>query len=337
MTTITGGRRGVRLYLALAVLAGLARGEFGNAAVADDQARNDAAVSESLQPPVPISPPAPSAADIPSPLTTVSRGSSSRAVRKEAEAGLPLNLMSPANRQRATAVVADVSLFRRMPTVQFEVEPSVYRYFTTYPEVAVSIWRVLGLSTFQLTPAGEDAYEADSGDGSTGTLDVLYRSANEQVVVCSGNYSSPLLAKPIAAACLIHLETKYKRTAEGRILATHRADLFVSLPSQPVETVAKVISPLGNLVIDHNFREVSLFVHMMWQSMVKRPGWVEQLAQKLEDVPEKQREQLVQVAVHSFVSERKRALAAAGRKDISLEEVMEPLRTAGEDSANTGR
>ena len=256
----------------------------------------------------------------------VERGSSSRSTRKAALSALPLDVMTQRNRERANDVLRSLSVFRRLPTVTMEVEPDVYRFFTTYPDVAVSTWRAMKISKFQMWQTGQHEYEADAGDGTLGIIDILYRGWNEIIIICEGEYKNPLLAKPIQSKAVIHLETKYSQAKDGKTYATHRADLFVSFPSQTVETAAKVLSPVSNMIVDHNFREVSLFLHMMSLAMANQPGWIEQLAGKLDGVLEIRKTQLMKLAARVYVTcEKRRLRNAQGSDEVSLDQVLRPL------------
>jgi hypothetical protein len=99
-------------------------------------------------------------------------------------------------------------------------------------------------------------------------------------------------------------------------------------PSQTVETAAKVISPMTNSVIDHNFEEIGLFAHMMSVGMQTQPGWVEDLAARLDGVHEQHRSEMLQVTARVYVANKKRELARDGQP-VSIEDVAPPVRGAG--------
>ena len=244
--------------------------------------------------------------DVPDPIQVVRKGTSSAAARKSAATRVPLTQMTSRNRERAEAILRETSLFRELPLLTYGVEPAAYRFFTTHPDVAVSIWRVLQISQFQMWQTGPNQYEADAGDGTVGTIDVLYRGQDEQVILCEGALSSPVLPQNIRASALMHLRSSFAPGADGRPRVTSHLCLFVSFPSQTVETAAKIISPLGNAIIDRNFSEVSLFVCMMSLAMQRQPGWVEQLSDRLENVLEVRKSQLVQVTAETHAVARRR-------------------------------
>ena len=235
-----------------------------------------------------------------------SKGTSSDKVKKTALAELPLDKLTPEKQARVQTLLNEVGYFRRLPTTVFAAEPEVYQFFIRYPDVAVSIWRVMGISEMKMWQTGPNEYEGDSADGSSGIIDVLYRSAEENLLICEGQYQSPLLKKPIKARSLVLLKSSFFKESDGTIYVTHRADMYVAFPSQTVETVAKVLSPLTGSMADRTFTEMSLFLRMMSLAMTRRPNWVDQIAGQMEGVPEVRRQQLRQVTVQVHNTERKR-------------------------------
>jgi hypothetical protein len=268
-------------------------------------------------------------------VEVTSPGSSVTVTRKKAVADLPLEKLAAEVRPKADEIIKNVSLFRRMPTLKFVSEPEVYNFFLAHPDVAVSIWRVMEISTFELWQTGPKGFEADSHDGSTGTVEVLHSSVERQVVICEGSFKSPLLFKPIKARALLHLQPTFQKREDGQTEVIHTLDLFVSFPSQPVDITAKLISPVSHAMADRNFREVSLWVAMMNVAMVQQPDWIEQVANRMEGVLELRRGQLMKLALDANIASRRRELQRqTGRREVSLEEVMTVLRQAAQDGAD---
>lgn len=228
-------------------------------------------------------------------VKTLKKGSSQRAARKQSLKLLPLEQMTPANKKKAEKVVESLSLYRELPTLSVEVKPKVYRFFVQHPDVAVSIWRVMQISEFQMWQTGPDAYEADTGDGTLGVIDVLLRSDTDNVIYCEGTFKSPFLLKAIEAKSVLHLQTSFNVDANGKEKATHRLHMYVSFPSQKVETVARLISPVSNQIVDRNFVEITLFLNMMSVAMTRQPGWVDVVAQRMDGVLKSRKHQLLAV------------------------------------------
>ena len=258
-------------------------------------------------------------------LTITQAGTSSSAVKKQAIADISLERIAPETRLKAQTILKNTSLYRRLPTISFEVDRNVYAYFLRHPDMAVASWRAMGISKLTLESQPPNKYVADAGDGSKGTVEVIYSSPEETLIACDGAFKSPLVAKPIVARSLMRLQAKFHTDAEGRLMATHTGDVFVEFPSQTVETVAKIISPVSYSIADRNFKQLTFFAHMMTVAMSKQPGWVEAVAKRMDGVTEPQREEFLQLAATSYVSARQRDAARKGQP-LSLDDVLRPLR-----------
>jgi len=248
-------------------------------------------------------------------IVTVQAGTSTARSRQRAEAALPLNDLTPAARSRAAQVLNDQTLFRTLPVLRFPIHEDGLNYFVQHPDVAVALWRILGVSECEMWQTGPSSYEGDAGDGSIGVFEVLLRGKKDQLVLVDGQFKSPVLKDPIQATCLFHLHTETAFDAAGEPIAVGRASLFVSFPSRAVGAAAKLISPVTNVVLDRNFEEVCLFAHLMDRSMQARPMWVESLAVRMEGVLPCRKQELSRVSEHVYASSRhrQRMLEAATR------------------------
>jgi hypothetical protein len=260
-------------------------------------------------------------------VLTAKAGSSSYAVRKQAIVELQAAELSADATTKVNRILNNLAMFRRMPTLTFEADPDVYNYFLRNPDVTVATWRAMEISKFQLTSVGAGCYNADAGDGSVGRIELLRQTPTETVIHCDGAFKSPLLPKPITARSVMRLQTSFTKEADGRVVATHSGDVFVEFPSQAVETVARVISPVSHSIADRNFKQISLYVHLMTQAMAKHPGWIENIGNKLDGVTGAQRQQFLEVSARSHVIARKR-LAAQSGKPLQLDEILSPFRVS---------
>lgn len=247
-------------------------------------------------------------------VKTIQTGDSSRPVRDAAVKQLPWSRLSGAQHAQARQVTNSISLFRRLPTLEIEADRRCYEFFASHPDVAVSIWRAMDISRVQMWQTGPDEYEIDTKDGSIGTVTVLHRSPESYLVICQGQFQSPALPKPIAANAMMHLQPRF--SADGRV--THTVDLFVSFPSTTVETVAKLIAPVSYKIADRNLEEISLFTRMMSIGMSEHPGWVQQMAGRLDGVIAGRPEELLLVTadVYSSAEKARRAAHAAAQAEV---------------------
>jgi len=238
---------------------------------------------------------------------TVQRpGNSSRTQLQAAVSQLPLAQLAPADRQQIAPLIDSPSLYRRLPTLQCGVDSRAYRFFTDHPDVAVSIWRVMGISEMLMWQVGPNEYETDLRDGTFGVVKVLHRSPERMLVLCQGQFKSPLLKKPIRSVALLHLQTAFGQDLSGQPIASHTGDVFVHFDSVAVEAVAKLVSPMSFQMADRNFEEVTLFLRMMDEAMSREPGWIEQTAANLQGVLPGRDQELLRVTAAVYVDAQRR-------------------------------
>ncbi len=223
-------------------------------------------------------------------------GESSAAAEDEARSQIPLKGMTQENRQRAELIIKERSQFRRLPSLQYTIDEPMYRYLLKHPDVAVSTWRVMGISRFEMWQTGDMEYEAQAIDGSEGIADILYQDDNQMVFVCQGRYHNPLLPRPMEASALIWFRTVYAPNAEGTHVVSQKADVFVRFPSSGVSAIAKVLTPVLHSLMDRNLFEISLYGSMMSRAVRDEPEWVVQVAQQMEGVLPQRKGELIEVA-----------------------------------------
>ncbi len=252
-------------------------------------------------------------------------GTSARATRNAATNQLPLQLLTPAGQIEANKILEDLSMYRRLPVIKLQADPRVYSYFTQHPDVAVSIWRAMQISQVQMTQTAPGVFSINTGDGTVGTVTVLHQSEHHHLILCEGEFQGPGITRPMQARALMHLQPHFTSGPDGRSEVTHTLDLFVSFPSQTVQTLARLISPVSNHVADRNFEEVSLFIEMMDMAMSEQPGWMEQIAGRLDHVDPAAPKQLLQVTASVYVDEEKRNVRQTAEVPPEPESVTTPF------------
>lgn len=245
-------------------------------------------------------------------ITIAAEGKSGTRLRDSRSQQLPWNKMSRASQQRIRDVLDSCAQYRQLPELHYEVEPEFYQYLVEHPDVAVSTWRVMGISKVQMWQTGPLEYEATAPDGSIGLADVLYRDDSQCLLLCDGTYSNPLLPRPITAAGLVWLRYDYRPAKDGTTHVRQRMDVFVSFPSTTARAMALLVSPITNMMMDRNAFEVSLYAHMMCQAAHKDPEWIEEIAMQMDGVLPQRRRELTAL-VRSVETDRDRTTAVSGR------------------------
>ena len=222
--------------------------------------------------------------------------SSDKQLQKTAAAQIPLNRMSQRSQQRALHLLRNTSQYRRMPTLQYEVDASLFQYLINHPDVAISTWRVMGISKLSMWETAPFEYAAKANDGSQGEADVLWRDGNQCVFVVQGAYHSPLLPTVIEASALVWLRYRFERTRDNRIVVNQQIETFINFPSPTIQTVAKLATVITNSILDRNVMEVSLYAQMMSRAVKKDPRWVEEVASRMDGVAPHRSVELMRVA-----------------------------------------
>jgi hypothetical protein len=257
-------------------------------------------------------------------IRIVSVGESSAELQKKAASQMPLNLMTTDKRQRAQKLLQSCNQYRKLPTLQYSIDEPIYRYLLQHPDVAVSTWRVMGISRFEMLQTGPLEYEAHAIDGSEGIADILYQDAAQTIFVCEGNYHNVLLPKPIEASALIWFRAHYAPGADGTHVVSQRADVFVRFPSTSISTLAKMLTPVTNTMMDRNVLEISLYASMMSRAVRDEPEWVVQVAQQLEGVMPQRRVELTNVARQPRRMAPARATTSNASQSVDRELIHSP-------------
>lgn len=228
-------------------------------------------------------------------IQIIEPGISTAAVQKSAASDVPLDRLSPEKRARASEVIQKCNQFRRLPVLRYAVDQPVYHYLIKHPDVAVSTWRVMEISHFQMWQTGPAEYEAEAVDGSEGIADILYQDEKQTLMICEGSYHHILLPRPLQASALIWFRNSLTPHTGGTHIVTQHVDVFVHFPSAAVAGAAKVLTPVTNSLMDRNLFEVSLYAVMMSRAVRDDPEWLADIASDMEGVLPQRRAELQQV------------------------------------------
>ena len=202
---------------------------------------------------------------------------------------ISIKRIEPAYQQRVSAVLADPSLFRRMPTNVVDCRPEMFTYMAQNPDVLVAIWRDLGLSQVELTRTGENTFKLQDHAGTTGTVVVVEqkcdaKAQNRIVMFAEGSYDGKPFNRPVSAQCVIVLRSGSVRETNGRQYVAVRMDSFVKLDRTSLELLAQALHPFVGKTADRNFADTVSFVSNLSYTAEKRPQAIESLAKGLTGV-----------------------------------------------------
>jgi hypothetical protein len=230
-----------------------------------------------------------------------SDASTSAAARDEARRAIALAKVDPAHRQAVSDVLADPSIFRRLPTNVIDCRPELFTFIVQNPDVLVAIWRQLGVSGVELTRTGENTFRLSDGAGTTGKMTIVEQNCdaaaqNRVVMYVEGVYEGKPFNKPIAAQCVLVLRSGSTTETNGRVYVATRLDSFVKLDRASIELVAKAVHPFVGQTADRNFADSLTFVSNLSFTAEKRPETIEKLAGELTGVEVRSKQELARLS-----------------------------------------
>jgi hypothetical protein len=227
--------------------------------------------------------------------------STSQAARQEARRAIPLAKVDPAYRRQVSEVLADPSVFRRLPTNVVDCQPEMFTFLAQNPEVLVEIWRELDVSRVELIRSGVNTFDLRDNAGTTGRLVVVEATCeaaaqNRIVMYAEGQYEGKPFSRSVGARCVLLLRSGSVRETNGRQYVAARLDSFVKLDRTSIEIMAQVAHPFVGRTADRNFADTLAFISNLSYTAERRPSSIDDLAGDLEHVDAARREGLSAVA-----------------------------------------
>jgi hypothetical protein len=227
--------------------------------------------------------------------------STSDEARDQARRSIPLAKVDPAFRELVREVLADHTIFRRLPTNVVDCRPEMFTFLAQNPEVLVEVWRHLGLSRVELTRLDDKTYRLCDGAGTTGKLVVVEQTCdaaaqNRIVMFAEGSYDGKPFQRPLSAQCVLVLTSGSMKETNGRQYVASRLDSFIKLDRLSLELVAKAVHPFVGQTADRNFADTLSFVSNLSYTAEKRPDSIVKLAADVENLDEPRRREFVRLA-----------------------------------------
>jgi len=246
----------------------------------------------------------------------------SETARRDAVRAMPFDKLSATDKARVESVIADVSIFRRMPTRVIDCEPALYLFLVRHPDVVVNIWEIMKASRLKVRQTGPAQFQVTEAGGTVANMEILCSSRDTQLVYGEGTYQGPLFARAIRGRAVLLLKTATARDADGRFHITSRLDSFVSIEPGGIELLTKTIHPIIGKTADNNFIQTLNFVGSLSRTIETNNRGVQRLATRLEHVPPPVRTQFAELAA----SLGQKATAAADSDKPSGDETAARLQ-----------
>ena len=216
--------------------------------------------------PFAAAPPAAKSAD------ALAQPSTSRESAQEALAKIPWQALSPAAREKLTALAKNPTIYRRLPMAGGYCNPELFDFFLTHPHAVVGLWRQMGYDDVAMAPAGPNVYSVREKTGTVGRAQILYQDDELTLVYCSGKYQGPVVPRSLDGEMFLVLQTRYTEDPTGRPIVVCRLDAFVDLKNPGADLLARTFSGALGKLADSNFEQTLAFIDNVSQTAETNPG-----------------------------------------------------------------
>lgn len=222
--------------------------------------------------------------------------STSTEAMREASRKIPWNRLSPKARAKVQAVLADKTIYRRLPQQSVYCEPVLYHHFLEHPDVVVAIWEKLGITQVSLKEQRPGVYYLKETVGTTAWVEVVYRTENFCVLYAKGSYTGPFIPKTVNGEAILLLHSVFEQDEDGEPYIVAQLDAFVNIQNFGVDVFAKLFAPMLGKIADGNLEQTLAFVGNVSEVAQSNPDAVKRMALKLETIPKETRDELIAVA-----------------------------------------
>jgi len=220
---------------------------------------------------------------------------SSRELRADAIAAVPMSRLTQVAKQRISAIVDRPTLFRHLPTQSIDCDPDLFIFIARNPEILVGIWEVMGITQVRTERIDDFRMKARDGAGTNCTVDLVYGDRTTHVYVTDGYYDGKMVAAPITGKGVFILRTRYETRADGLVIIHGTIDCFVQFEHLGADLIARTLGPLIGKSADNNFAETAKFIDQIGRTARTNPEGFQDLAATLPQVGESTRIKFIEV------------------------------------------
>ncbi len=223
------------------------------------------------------------------------QGSNSKAFRQEAIASLPTARLTKEATQRILSIANSPTIYRRLPSQAIDCDREMFLFLARNPEVMVGMWDLMGITKVKTTRTGPYQLDADDGNGTKCSIDLVYGDPNVHIYVTEGSYDGMLTARPLKGKGVVILKSTYAKGANDRTTVTGTIELFMQVESLGLDLVARTLSGMIGRSADYNFIETARFVGQISQASERNPPAMIDVANRMPQITDQTRQQFIGV------------------------------------------
>lgn len=229
-------------------------------------------------------------------VETIGTGSSSKKYKQSAISKIPFNELTPQMARKVADVVQHASIYRRLPVASVESDPDLYLYLVRYPEVVISIWRLMGVSHMTADRVAAFQLRADDGAGTKTDAQLIYGKPKLNIYYAEGEYDGPMLFRRVTGKCVLVLESDYRRNTAGKVVVTSKLNVFLKIENLAASIIARTVHPFVGTTADHNFVESLRFMEKLSSTTQENGAGVQRMANRLSGVTPEVRSRFIDIA-----------------------------------------
>ncbi len=114
-------------------------------------------------------------------------GINTKAARDEATKAIPWKSLDRNTQAAVQDVIANTSIYRRLPPQTIDCEPDLFLNLIKNPELVVNMWTTLGVTKMSMDRLGPGSYRLSDGEGTTGNARVLAGNDEMHLIISDGS------------------------------------------------------------------------------------------------------------------------------------------------------
>ncbi|MCH2114360.1 MAG: hypothetical protein MK171_05550 [Pirellulales bacterium] len=232
------------------------------------------------------------------------QATTSQEAKKEAVRAIPLGRVGQTHRRDVQRVLADSSLYRRLPMGVVACDPDMFTFLMRHPEMLVEIWRELGISRVDMQRVDANNFRLNDNVGTTAQLSIVEEQCepgaqNRIIMYAEGAYEGKPFKRAVRAQCVLLLRSGSFEETDGKKYVAARLDTFVRIDRNSIKLFAKAMHPWVGKTADANFMDTLSFISNLSQASTTNLASVEKLVLKLPRISPQLQQEMLSIARRS--------------------------------------
>ena len=171
------------------------------------------------------------------------------------------------------SIISDYSTVNQVGPIQIQLPEPVYRYLLDRPPMAAALINRLDLSPYQSEARGPGRFWCNDGEGTEGTIELVYQDPTNRIYYVEGSHTSTLLPD-ITAKAVVFLkmnpvqDDQRNRRVETTLVA------YAKLNNRLLEGLVSLIRPLVARTVARKLAKGVNVVNRLGQEMWEHPNRV---------------------------------------------------------------